>query len=456
MPSKPKPRTFRKKVQGKFNLRTKKTFQAPRGMRDILPEEQIYWEKVKQVIKNLARAYGFERLDTPILETADLFVKGTGLYTDIIEKEMYNLKTKGGDQLSLRPEFTPAMMRAYLENGLSSWPQPVKLYAIGPIFRYERPQKGRYRQSEQANFEIIGPQDPVLDAQLIQLFFSISKELSLKNLTVQINSIGCSNCRPTYRKKLVSFYRNRKKQLCLNCQKRLSQNPLRLLDCQESKCQRLAQEAPQIIDQLCDDCHNHFKNVLEFLDELALPYILNPYLVRGLDYYTKTVFEIWPEVEEGRPAEGPLRQRRQISLAGGGRYDNLIKLLGGKDTPAVGFAMGLDRIVDLMKTRDIKVSPRMRPVIFLVQLGDLAKKKSLKLFEELRRSGLETASSFSRDTIKAQLKIADKFQVRFALILGQKEVLDETVIIKDMVSGVQETVPLAKVIKEIKKKLRRK
>jgi len=434
MPSKPK-----------SNPRTKKTFQAPRGMRDILPEEQLYWEKVKQVIKNLARAYGFERLDTPILEAADLFIKGTGLATDIVEKEMYNLRTKGGDWLSLRPEFTPAIMRAYLENGLSGWPQPVKLYAIGPIFRYERPQKGRYRQSCQANFEIIGQQDPVLDAQLIQLFFSISKELSLKNLTVQINSIGCSNCRPIYRKKLVSFYRNRKKQLCLNCQKRLRQNPLRLLDCQESKCQRLAQEAPQIIDQLCNDCHNHFKNVLEFLDELALPYILNPYLVRGLDYYTKTVFEIWPE-----------KEGRQISLAGGGRYDNLIKLLGGKDTPAVGFAMGLDRIVDLLKTRDIKISSKTRPVVFLVQLGDLAKKKSLKLFEELRRSGLETASSFSRDTIKAQLKTADKLEVRFALILGQKAVLDETIIIRDMVSGVQETVPLTKIIKEIKKRLRRK
>jgi len=457
MPSKPKSFAFQKKTQGQSNPRTKKTkFQTPRGMRDILPEDQIYWEKAKQVIKNLARSYGFERLDTPILEEADLFIKGTGLYTDIIEKEMYNLRTKGGDRLSLRPEFTPAVMRAYLENGLSNWPQPVKLYTLGPIFRYERPQKGRYRQSEQANFEIIGKQDPVLDAQLIQLIFSISKELSLKNLTVQINSIGCSNCRPIYRKKLVSFYRSKKKQLCSNCQKRSSQNPLRLLDCKENKCQRLAQEAPQIIDQLCNDCHNHFKNVLEFLDELALPYILNPYLVRGLDYYTKTVFEIWPEDEEGQPAEGKARQKRQISLAGGGRYDNLIKLLGGKDTPAVGFAMGLDRIVDLLKARDIKISPRTRPMIFLIQLGDLAKKKSLKLFEELRKSGLETASSFSRDTIKAQLKTADKLKVRLALILGQKEVLDETVIIKDMASGIQETVPLAEVIKEIKKRLRKK
>lgn len=415
-------------------------------MRDILPAEQIYWEKIRQVIKNLARAYGFERLDTPILEEADLFVKGTGLYTDIIEKEMYNLRTKGGDKLSLRPEFTPAMMRAYLENGLSSWSHPIKLYTIGPIFRYERPQKGRYRQSEQANFEIIGQKDPVLDAQLIQLFFSISnKELTLKNLTVQINSIGCSRCRPVYRKKLVSFYRNRKKELCSICQRRLSQNPLRLLDCQENKCRRIAQEAPQIIDNLCEDCHNHFKNVLEFLDELSIPYILNPHLVRGLDYYTKTVFEIWPEGEEGR----------QIALAGGGRYDDLIKLLGGKETPAVGFAMGLDRIVDLMKVRNVKIVSRSRPLIFLVQLGDSAKKKSLKLFEELRQAGLETASSFSQNTIKAQLGKADRLKARFALILGQKEVLDETIIIKDMLSGVQETVPLTKVIKELKKRLRK-
>ena len=429
-----------------MSSKSKKTFQAPRGMRDILPEEQLYWEKVRQVIKNLARAYGFERLDTPILEEADLFIKGTGLYTDIVEKEMYSLRTKGGDKLSLRPEFTPAIMRAYLENGLSSLPHPIKLYTLGPIFRYERPQKGRYRQSWQANFEIIGQKDPVLDAQLIQLFFAISRELSLKNLIVQINSIGCSRCRPIYRKKLVSFYRSRKDELCSNCQKRLKENPLRLLDCKESKCLRITQEAPQIIDQLCEDCHNHFKNVLEFLDELNIPYILNPHLVRGLDYYTKTVFEIWPEEEEGR----------QIALAGGGRYDDLIKLLGGKETPAVGFAMGLDRIVDLMKTRNIKINSRSRPLIFLIQLGDLAKKKSLKLFEDLRQTGLEIIGSFSRNTIKNQLRLADKAKARFALILGQKEVLDETIIIKDMISGVQETIPLNKVIKELKKKIKNK
>ena len=222
------------KIKTKTKKKSKRSFQIPKGMRDILPEEQPYWNRISQVIKNSARAYSFERIDTPILEETDLFIKGTGSSTDIVEKEMFSLRTKGGDRLTLRPEFTPAIMRAYLEDGLSSLPQPVKLYSFGPIFRYERPQKGRYRQAHQANFEIIGEKDPILDAQLIQLIFSISKDLGLKNLITQINSLGCSRCRPNYRKNLINFYRNYKKDLCQNCQRRLQQNPLRLLDCKEA------------------------------------------------------------------------------------------------------------------------------------------------------------------------------------------------------------------------------
>ena len=427
------------------NPKSKTKFQAPKGMRDLLPEDQLYWEKVKQVVNSSASVFEFERIDTPILEEKDLFIKGTGAYTDIVEKEMYSLTTRGRDKLVLRPEFTPSVIRAYLENGLSSLPHPVKLYSIGPIFRYERPQKGRYRQAYQANFEIIGEQDPVLDAQLIQLFFFICKKLGLKKLITQINSIGCSECRPSYRKKLMSYYRNRKKNLCSDCQKRLKQNPLRLLDCKNDKCISIAEDAPQVIDCLCDDCNNHFKGVLEYLDELEIPYILNPRLVRGLDYYTKTVFEIWPEEENGR----------QISLCGGGRYDKLIKLLGRKDIPAVGFAIGLDRIVNLIKERKIKIASKNVPPVFLVQLGNLGKKKSLKLFEELQQAGLKIASSFSKNTIKAQLKIADRMNVRFALILGQKEAIDESIIIRDMTSGSQEVVPLNKVVKEIKKRIKK-
>ncbi len=415
-------------------------------MRDILPQEQVYWERVCEVIKKLARAYGFDYIESPILEDVELFIKGTGSDTDIIEKEMYSLRTKGGDKLVLRPEFTPSIIRAYLEGGLASLPQPVKLYALGPIFRYERPQKGRYRQSYQANLEIIGEKDPIIDAQLIQFFFSFAKELGLKNLITQINTIGCPRCRPAYRKMLVNYLKNRKKELCSTCQKRLIVNPLRVLDCKEKKCAAVFQEAPNILDNLCDECCNHFKSVLEYLDEMALPYILNYRLVRGLDYYTKTVFEFYPEGEDGR----------QIALGGGGRYDGLVKLLGGKDTPAAGFAIGLDRIVNMLKENKVKVPVKNAPAVFVVQLGELGKKKSLKLFEELRRAGVKAASSFSRNTMKAQLKIADKMEARFSLILGQKEALDETIIIKDMISGSQETVPLAKVVKRLKKKLKSK
>ncbi|MFH1671420.1 MAG: histidine--tRNA ligase [Candidatus Portnoybacteria bacterium] len=431
----------------------KKTFQAPRGTRDILPQEQGYWEKVNSVIAKTAKTYGFERIDTPIIEDVELFIKGTGATTDIVQKEMYNLRTKGGDKLVLRPEFTPAVIRAYLENGLSSQPHPVKLYSTGPVFRYERPQKGRYRQHQQANFEIFGEKDPVLDSQLIQLFFSITKGVGLKNVITQINSIGCRQCRPNYRKKLSVFYRKRKKEICSDCQKRLQQNPLRLLDCKKEKCILISQEAPQTIDNLCSECHNHFRSVLEYLDETEIPYILNPNLVRGLDYYTKTVFEIWPEDENAKIASSA---NRQSALGGGGRYDELIKLLGGKETPGVGFAMGLDRIVNLMIENNIRVPVKNPPLVFLVQLGDLGKKKSLKLFEELRQAGIETVSSPSRNAIKGQMKAADKLGVRFALILGQKEALDETIIIKDMSSSSQETVPMNKVVQILKRRIKKR
>ncbi len=424
----------------------KKLFQSVRGMRDILPEEQRYWEKIKQVIKKSAETYDFRRIETPILEDADLFVKGTGAYTDIVEKEMFALRTKGGDKLVLRPEFTPAVIRAYLENGLSCQPHPVRLYSLGPIFRYERSQKGRYRQSHQANFEIIGEKDPVLDAQLIQMFFSIGANLGLKKLVTHINSIGCLQCRPNYRKELLKFYRKIKNALCSDCQRRLHQNPLRLLDCKNIKCIQLSEDVPQVIDFLCDECHNHLRSILEYLDELEIPYILNSRLVRGLDYYTKTVFEIWPENNNGR----------QLALAGGGRYDGLVKLLGGRDTPAVGFAIGLDRTIGLMQEEGIKISPKTHSSVFLIQLGDLGKKKSLKLFEKLQKAGIKTTTSFSCNKMAPQLKMAGKMGARFALILGQKEALDKTIIIRDAASGIQETVPIEKAIKVLKRKLKSK
>ena len=430
----------------KKTQKKKKSFQAPKGTFDILPEEQIWWDKVCKVSREVAKAYGFGKIDTPIFEETELFIKGTGVDTDIVEKQMYTFRTKGGDSLTLRPEFTPGVIRAYLENGLSSLPQPVKLFSVGPLFRYERPQAGRFRQFNQINFEIIGSQSAASDAQIIQLFFVIFKIIGLESVNLQINSIGCKECRPAFRKLLANYYRNRIDKACADCRRRLKQNPLSLLDCKEEKCLHLIENAPQIIDNLCDQCHNHFKEVLEFLDELEIPYILNPHLVRGLDYYTKTIFEFWPEDEIGR----------QTSLGGGGRFDYLVKILGGKDTPAVGGGCGLERIIALLKSQNVKISPPSAPKIYLIQLGDLAKKKGMVLFENLRKESISIIESFSKDSIKTQLKLADKTGAKFALILGQQEVLDKTIIIRDMATGVQETVKMDNLVKELKKRLARK
>jgi len=424
-----------------------KTFQAPKGMRDILPDEQIYWQKFIKVAEVLAQDYGWQKIETPILEDAEIFVRGTGQATDIVTKQMYTLRTPGGARLALRPEQTPSVIRAYLENGMNNWPHPVKLYYFGPMFRYEQPQAGRYRQLYQFGVETIGEKGAVLDVQIIQFCFHLFKGLGLKKINVQINSLGCERCRGAYRRALVDYYRYRKNKLCPDCQRRLKENPLRLLDCKEEKCQPLKVQAPATVSYLCEECHRHFKDVLEFLDELEIPYFLNNTLVRGLDYYTKTIFEFFLEETHG---VAPL------ALGGGGRYDNLIKDLGGKDTPAVGMAIGVDRVVMAMKQQQIKVSQSYNPKIFLVQLGDMGRRKSLKLFDLLYQSGIIAAESLSRDSIGSQLKIADRLGVKYSLILGQQEALDGTIIIRDMQSGVQETVPQDKIIDQIKKRLAKK
>ncbi len=438
-----KPRKSSKSKTSQPSKPSKQTkFQAPKGTFDILPEEQKYWERVKGVARQMASAYGFSFIDTPLLEDAQLFVKGTGSATDIVQKEMYTLKTKGGDHLALRPEFTPSIVRAYIEHGMKNRPQPVKLCSIGPVFRHERPQAGRFRQFHQFNLEIIGDIGAINDVLLIQVVYLIFKKLGIKGVHVHINSIGCPGCRPDYRKLLVDYYRRQSRKLCRHCRERLKSNPLRLLDCKEEKCRQLANNAPQSIDHLCEECHSHFKEVLESLDELDVPYILDAHLVRGLDYYTKTVFEF--KLEDSKSPE----------LAGGGRYDGLVELLGGKPTPAVGAAGGIERVIAILHEQDTKIPQESSPKLFLVQLGDLARRKSLKLFEELRNKGLKVTEALSKSSIKSQLKTADKLGVDIALILGQKEALEDNIIIRDMKSGAQETVSLDKVVKEIKRRLK--
>jgi len=423
----------------------KPKFQSPTGMHDILAEDQKYFQKIYDIVKEIASFYNFQKIETPILEETELFSRGIGLSTDVVQKEMFSFKTKGGDVLTLRPEGTAPVVRAYIENGMQNLPQPVKLWYWGPFFRYEKPQLGRYRQFWQFGLEVLGEESSIIDAQIIQIFYNILRELKFKNLIIEVNSIGDSACRPYYKKLLVSYLKGRIDGLCQNCKRRIKENPLRILDCKEEKCQRIVSQGPQMIDELCETCHQHFKEVLEFLDEIELPYHLNPYLVRGLDYYTRTVFEIYDGQERGR-ALG--------ALAGGGRYDALIKILGGTDTPACGAAGGIERIISLMKEKAIILKKEKVPQIFLSQLGNLAKRKSLKLMEDFRREGILISESLGRNSLKVQLQIADKIGAKYTLILGQKEALEGTIIIRDMVNGRQETVKFEKLVKEMKKRLK--
>ncbi len=424
----------------------KPKFQAPTGMHDILPEEQKYFQKIHNVCEDIANFYGFQKIETPILEEAELFSRGLGLATDVVQKQMFSFRTKGGDYLTLRPEQTASIARAYIEHGMQNLPQPVKLWYLGPYFRYERPQAGRFRQFWQFGFEILGGENSVLDAQIIQIFYNILKELKLKNLIFEVNSIGDNQCRPYYKKLLTSYFKSREAALCLDCRRRLRENPLRILDCKEEKCQPVKSQAPQILDHFCEECHKHFREVLEFLDELELPYHLNPYLVRGLDYYTKTVFEITEDSSESK-ALG--------ALAGGGRYDTLVKILGGKETSAVGGAGGMERIIQLMKAKAVRFPKERQLEVFLAQLGDLAKRKSLKLIEDFREANVLIGESLDRDSLKAQLRMADRVGARYALILGQKEALEGLIIIRDMASGRQETVKVDKAVREISKRLKK-
>jgi len=438
------PKSSKQKKSIKTEKKVKMLFQGSKGMHDILPSEQPWWDKLRKVSQEVANFYNFSRIDTPILEPVEIFERGTGMTTDIVEKEMFTLRTKGGDRLALRPENTPGIVRAYLEHGLSHLPQPLKLYYFGPFFRYQQPQFGRYRQFNQIGFEILGGEDdPIYDAQIILISFRLIEELKIKNPVVQLNSLGCKNCRSIYRRKLQDYYRKLPAKICKDCRRRLLVNPLRLLDCKNENCEKAKAGAPTMLDYLCPACRNHFREVLEYLDELSLPYTLNPYLVRGLDYYNRTVFEITTE-------------GYNISLAGGGRYDYLGEMLGGRKNvlPATGSSLGAERLIEIMKARDIGGLPKIKARAFLVQIGKPAKKRALGLIEDFRRAGVKVIESLGRESLNSQLKIADREEVEIALILGQREVFEENIIIRDMKSGVQETVPLLKVVEEVRKRLK--
>ncbi len=442
MGRKPKNKTIIKK-RGKI-----KPTQLLRGMKDIMPQEQAYWDYIRDNAEKIAMEYGFKRIDTPVMESTALFVRATGKGTDIVEKEMFSFTDIGGENVSLKPEVTPAIVRAYIEHGMLNLPQPVKLYTISPLFRHERPQAGRVRQHHQFDLEVIGDKDPVIEAQLLMLAYNFYKSLGIE-ISVKINSIGCIECRPRYKDNLVAYLRKKRTKLCATCKKRLTKNPLRILDCKESKCGSVVEGAPQIIDWVCDDCKDHFTRVLEYIDELGIPYEPDSYLVRGLDYYTRTVFEIWPANSDGAKS-------RQSALGGGGRYDDLVGDMGGKDTHACGMGLGIERAI--IKLKENKTEIIKKPVfdVFVAQLGEKARIKALGLFEELRTLGFKVSESFSKGSLRAQLELANKLDVKVTLILGQKEVMDGTILLRDMDSGIQEEIDFKKVVKETRRRLKKK
>ncbi len=423
-----------------------KPIQIVKGMKDILPPEQCVWDHMSNSARKMCEDFGFGRIETPIVEPTELFKRGVGQATDIVEKEMFSFETQGGDQVSLRPEGTAGVVRSYIENGMSKWSQPVRLYYEGPMFRYDKPQQGRYRQFTQFGAEILGEESPAVDAQIIYLAWKIFQKIGLKNVSVQINSIGCATCRAKYKKLLTDYYDMKLNKLCPDCKRRLEKNPMRLLDCKEEKCMQVAAGAPQIIDNLCNDCHDHFKSVLEFLDELEITYVLNASLVRGLDYYTKTVFEVWVEGEDA--------ESRQAALGGGGRYDGLVGMLGGEETPAVGFSFGMERVAEKVTKMNIDLDQSAMKDVFLVQLGDMARRKVLKAFDRLIDTEITVGESLGRGSIKSQLRMANKARAKLALIIGQKEAIDNTIIIRDMKSGMQETVMMDDVVKEVRRMLK--
>jgi len=405
-------------------------YQATRGTSDILPKEQAYWRYVEQKAVNICQLYGYERIDSPVFEDTQLFTRSVGEETDIVEKQMYTFEDRGGSYLTLRPEGTAPVCRAYLEYGLHNLPQPVKLYYIASIFRYERPQAGRYREHHQFGYEAIGDGDPALDAEVIDMAWHFFFSLNLQRLSLQLNSIGCKQCRPGYLSVLKDYYANYTQNLCPDCKSRLRRSPLRLLDCKQPSCQQIASSAPRSVDHLCPQCKEHFNQLMEYLGLLGIPFQVNHRLVRGLDYYTRTVFEIQPE-EEGA----------QSALGGGGRYDDLIEELGGKPAPAIGFATGIERIILNLKKHNISVPTLPRPQVFIAYVGDEARDAAIKLASQLRRAGIGVIEAMGNKSLKAQLRQANAFDARQAVIIGEQEIKTGTVILRDMTTSQQRTVP---------------
>jgi len=414
--------------------------QLIRGFKDILPNEIELWKHIEQTAAMLFEGFGFRQIRVPILEKAALFQRSIGEDTDIVEKEMYTFSTARGELITLRPEATASVVRSYIQQRLYAKDPVQKLYTIGPMFRKERPQKGRYRQFYQINAEVFGVDSPYMDAQLIYLLTIFFQRLSLTGLTVRLNSLGCPVCRPAFKKALSEMLIENKDALCSECVRRKDTNPLRVLDCKVPGCQTVIKNAPAITDYLCDNCARHFDKVKASLERMDIPYEVSPCLVRGLDYYTRTAFEIQTE-ELGA----------QNAVAGGGRYDDLVAALGGPSQPAIGFAIGLDRLVDLVLNKTS--AHEMPPDIFIAAMGETAQERAFEWSCRLGGEGIKTEVDFSGRSLKALMKRANRLGAGHVLIVGDQEIEKDGVLLRDMASKRQTEIPINNLIERIKQQL---
>ncbi len=401
-------------------------YQAPRGTLDILPSDYKWWRLFENTVNDTTNLFGYKRIETPVFEDTRLFVRSIGEVTDIVEKEMYTFNDRGGDSITLRPEGTAPVCRAYLEHGMHNQPKPIRLFYMGPFFRYDRPQAGRYRQLHQFGIESLGDADSSIDAEVIELAWHFLLSIGLKDLSLSINSIGDSECRTSYIKALKTYYEDNTNEICEDCKNRLSRNPLRLLDCKQSKCLGLIKSAPDSVSHLCDDCESHWIDLLRNLDRVGIKFEIDNRLVRGLDYYNRTVFEITP------PTDG-----RQSTLVGGGRYDGLIDQLGGQPTPGMGFGMGIERVISLLKQQKAKIEVDTNIKLLAAHLGDSAKLKAINIASELRQQGYPTVLAPTGRSLKSQLRYGSSIDSTHALIIGDNEIKKGTLILRDLANSHQ-------------------
>ena len=412
-------------------------FKAPRGTSDLLPDQQKYWRYIESKAMELAGEYGFGRIDTPVFEDSDLFIRSVGEGTDIVEKEMYTFDDRGGDSVTLRPEGTAPVCRAYLEHGMHNLPQPVRMYYFCPVFRYERPQAGRFREHHQFGLEVLGDPDPSVDAEVIEFASRFMGALGLSDINILVNSIGDPECRPAYIERLRDYYSGLSAQLCPDCLTRLERNPLRLLDCKVATCHALGDEAPRSADHLCQPCQDHWDRLEEYLAAMEITYQVDHRLVRGLDYYTRTVFEVQPRDVGG-----------QSTILGGGRYDGLIEELGGRATPGIGFATGMERLTLNLQRGEIEVPEAPSPMYLVANVGAGARPAALKLAADLRRAGVGAVLSSGSRALRGQMRQANALNIPYALILGDDEIERGEVVVRDMRASTQQSRSLRQFMEE--------